>query len=105
MKAQNNELLKKAYMFLYDQFAADTSKVEKELGVDRKETLKVLKKLQKMDLVNGEFTDHRGMFSPNRRAFVGTNMMWQCQETWDSEERHEAEARIDKALAPQKAGG
>ena len=94
----DTQLQKMVWLFIWDKFASDTSEVYeafKEQGVSRKKILEILQELETMDFVEGQFSDHEGSFSSDRKRFPGKNMIWQSSISSDSFNRDQAIAVYD----------
>lgn len=90
----------KLYMFLFDEFAANTKDVMEGMGLKRPEALKLLNELEAAGLIVGEFTDEQGTFFGNdksaRKRTVGKNKLWQCYNTYDYDTKEQALARVSE---------
>ncbi len=89
-----NEKLKEAYLFIFDNFAADTSEVAEEIEMSVSATFNLL---ETCNLIVGELIVNG--ISGNgitRKNFPGKPYTWQCWETHDSINREEAIALFDE---------
>lgn len=84
-----------AYLFVYDEFAADTTDIAKKIGLPVNETFKLLEScelLTSLLIVNG-----RSGSSITRHKHAGIAYTWQCHETYDNIDREAAIALFNNA--------
>ena len=100
MTAKNIETLKAVYMFIYDEFAADTKDIREKFGFTNAKAYDIGRQLEDMGLVCGEIMLGCGLMggSINAKTHPGTPVMWQCWETDGSIERDEAEQLFDSRV-------
>lgn len=91
----------KLYMWLFDEFAANTKDVMEGMGLKRPEALKLLNELEAAGLIVGEFTDGQGTFfggdkKTARKRTAFQNKLWQCYNTYDYDTKEQALARVSE---------
>jgi hypothetical protein len=95
--SKDREMLLKAYLYVFDEFATSTDEVALHLGVMNEVALNVLNDLEGHNLVGGEFTNGQGSWTGDRKAYPGTFKVWQCNRTYDELTREEAIKVFDEA--------
>src|SRR4051812_33336539 len=97
-----NQTLRSAYLFVYDNFSADTREVAKYLGISTEGAHAILSAMEGRMLCGDLISDGKGSLTDfntkSRKANPGQARIWQCWTTYDSENRDAAEARIDAWL-------
>lgn len=93
---EKQQLMFDIYMFIFDQFAADTGDIEKKFNLTNSKARSLCKSIEKKQLIDGEIVKHVGGCrvsggSINSRSCVGSSIVWQCVETYDSIGAKEAE--------------
>jgi hypothetical protein len=96
----SRQLLRDAYLFVYDNFSADTREVAKAFGLTTAQANAMLEQVP--DIVGELISDGHGCIrtfnARTRKEMPGQPRIWQCWTTYDSEDRAAAEKRIDAAL-------
>lgn len=103
MKDETKALLYKAYLIIYDNFAADTKEIAEELGTTVDKTFKLL---NSCDLVVGELiVEGCSGGDVTRKNFPGVPYTWQCWQTYDSIDREEAIQVFHDKYGPLESSG
>lgn len=97
MRKSTIEAIRKACLFVYDSFAADTNDVAEHMGLTVQSAYGLL---SKCDLMTADIIDD-GISGDgiNSRTRPGLAATWQCWKTYDSINREEAIAIFDKWVA------
>lgn len=100
------EKLKEIYMFVYEEFSAETTDVAKKFGMSTAEAFDALSQMEGT-LLNKELWLEQGgvkYAGPGitRKTTPGTPYTWQCWDTYDYHTPEEASAKFDEWAAKLK---